>query len=126
MHPATEVHFWTDCTPLDDYCFRLIAALQTLIIRQTQGEDTDPILAKMSLARIHDKHKLKKYWEEKIESHSDIMGSEESRMKSSALSKLREEWLRRLKLRNQQLELFEEKHIRRAKMSQQAFKIPSQ
>ncbi|CAB1318087.1 unnamed protein product [Coregonus sp. 'balchen'] len=78
----------------------------------------------MSLARIHDKHKLKKYWEEKIESHSDMMGNEESRMKSSAL--LREEWLRRLKHRNQQLERFEENHIRRAKMTQQAFKIPSQ
>lgn len=45
IQPATEVHFWTDGTPLEDYCFRLIAAPQTLIIRQTQGEDTDPILA---------------------------------------------------------------------------------
>lgn len=41
----------------------------------------------INLARIHDKYGLKKYWEEKIESHVQRMGNEDSRMKNSALSK---------------------------------------
>lgn len=41
----------------------------------------------INLARIHDKYGLKKYWEEKIESHGQRMGNEDSRMKNSALSK---------------------------------------
>ncbi|KAJ7986960.1 hypothetical protein DPEC_G00333790 [Dallia pectoralis] len=80
-------------------------------------EDTDPTSAKMSLARLHDKHKLRKYWEEKIETHCDMMGNEETRLRNSALSRLREEWLRRLKLRSQQLENFEEERMRTAKMA---------
>lgn len=41
----------------------------------------------MNLARIHDKQKLKTFWEEKIERHDQMTGNEEARMKSSALSK---------------------------------------
>lgn len=41
----------------------------------------------MNLARIHDKRTLKKFWEQKIEKHVERTGSEDSRMKTSALSK---------------------------------------
>ncbi|KTG02947.1 hypothetical protein cypCar_00029732, partial [Cyprinus carpio] len=41
----------------------------------------------INLARIHDKYGLKKFWEEKIESHVQRIGNEDSRMKNSALSK---------------------------------------
>lgn len=41
----------------------------------------------MNLARIHDKQKLKKFWEQKIERHHQMTGNEEARMKRSALSK---------------------------------------
>ncbi|XP_063068617.1 protein FAM240C-like [Engraulis encrasicolus] len=68
----------------------------------------------MNLARIHDKHKLRKFWEEKIESHSQMMGHEEVRKKRSALSKLRDEWVERLKVRNQHLELLDEERVKKA------------
>lgn len=38
-------------------------------------------------ARLHDKYGLKMFWEEKIESHVQRMGNEDSRMNNSALSK---------------------------------------
>ncbi|RXN03373.1 leucine-rich repeat-containing 2 [Labeo rohita] len=41
----------------------------------------------INLARVHDKYGVKKFWEEKIESHIERTGNEDSRMKSSALSK---------------------------------------
>ncbi len=41
----------------------------------------------INLARVHDKCGIKKYWEEKIESHVQRMGNEDLRMKNSALSK---------------------------------------
>ncbi|XP_046728136.1 protein FAM240B [Silurus meridionalis] len=50
----------------------------------------------MSAALIHDKLFIKAYWEKKISNHVQITENEESRMKSSALSKLRDEWLMRL------------------------------
>ncbi|KAL2087703.1 hypothetical protein ACEWY4_016531 [Coilia grayii] len=68
----------------------------------------------MNLARIHDKHKLRNFWEQKIESHSQMMGHEERRMKRSALSKLRDEWVERLKVRNQHLEILYEERVRQA------------
>ncbi|KAG7322566.1 hypothetical protein KOW79_013912 [Hemibagrus wyckioides] len=55
----------------------------------------------MNLARIHDKQKLKKFWEQKIERHHQMTGNEEARMKQSALSKLRKEWIQRLLIRSQ-------------------------
>ncbi|XP_026799501.1 protein FAM240C [Pangasianodon hypophthalmus] len=54
----------------------------------------------MNLARIHDKQKLKKFWEQKIERHHQMTGKEEARMKRSALSKLRKEWIQRLLIRS--------------------------
>ncbi|KAL6472362.1 hypothetical protein MHYP_G00185500 [Metynnis hypsauchen] len=79
-----------------------------------------PDLSAMNLARIHDKHKLKKFWEQKIERHSQMMGNEEFRMKRSALSKLREEWLQRLQSRNQHVnEIMREEKIRKAQRVQE-------
>ncbi|XP_041936990.1 protein FAM240C-like [Alosa sapidissima] len=75
--------------------------------------DTPPLL-EMNLARIHDKHKLKNFWEQKIENHSQMMGDEDLRMKRSALSKLREEWFQRLKIRNQHLEVVHEERVEQA------------
>ncbi|KAF7701011.1 hypothetical protein HF521_002176 [Silurus meridionalis] len=55
----------------------------------------------MNLARIHDKQKLQKFWEQKIERHHQMTGKEEARMKRSALSKLRKEWIQRLQIQSQ-------------------------
>ncbi|XP_051765725.1 uncharacterized protein LOC127520980 isoform X2 [Ctenopharyngodon idella] len=46
-----------------------------------------PAQKMINLARIHDKYGVKKFWEEKIESHVQRTGNEDSRMKNSALSK---------------------------------------
>ncbi|MFT7815662.1 uncharacterized protein LOC108924982 [Arapaima gigas] len=56
----------------------------------------------MNLARIHDKYKTKKFWEQKIENHCQMTSNEELRMKNSALSKLRSEWIQRLGSRSRQ------------------------
>ncbi|XP_056322110.1 protein FAM240C-like [Danio aesculapii] len=78
----------------------------------------------MNLARIHDKHQLKKFWEQKIESHSERMGNEDCRMKSSALSRLREEWLERLQVRNQHVtESMREEQIRKAQRIQGLLRV---
>ncbi|KAK2823240.1 hypothetical protein Q7C36_019840 [Tachysurus vachellii] len=55
----------------------------------------------MNLAQIHDKQKLKKFWEQKIERHHQMTGKEEARMKRSALSKLKNEWIQKLLIRSQ-------------------------
>ncbi|KAF4108463.1 hypothetical protein G5714_011222 [Onychostoma macrolepis] len=78
----------------------------------------------INLARVHDKYGLKKYWEEKIESHGQRMGNEDSRMKNSALSKLREEWVQRLQFRNQHvIESTREQQIRRAQRVQGILRV---
>lgn len=41
----------------------------------------------MNAARIHDKQKLRSFWEEKIVSHSQQMDKELTRMRSSALTR---------------------------------------
>lgn len=41
----------------------------------------------INLARLHDKYGVKMFWEEKIESHVQRVGNEDSRMNNSALSK---------------------------------------
>ncbi|ROL54988.1 hypothetical protein DPX16_5017 [Anabarilius grahami] len=46
-----------------------------------------PAQKMINLACVHDKYGLKKFWEEKIESHVQRTGNEDSRMKNSALSK---------------------------------------
>ncbi|KAG9263035.1 protein FAM240B-like [Astyanax mexicanus] len=79
-----------------------------------------PDVSAMSLARIHDKHKLRKFWEQKIERHSQMEGIEEFRMKRSALSRLRGEWLQRLQSRNQQVnEIIREERIKKAQRIQE-------
>ncbi|XP_044000343.1 protein FAM240C-like [Gambusia affinis] len=73
----------------------------------------------MSVARIHDKEKLRWFWEQRIVQHSQQMDQEENRMRSSALTRLREQWLLRLNLRNQQQQHFyEERRQREQKASQ--------
>ncbi|XP_018592194.1 protein FAM240A [Scleropages formosus] len=62
----------------------------------------------MNLARIHDKYKTKKFWEQKIENHCQMTSNEELRMKNSALSKLRNEWIQRLESRTRQQSSFNE------------------
>ncbi|KAA0704304.1 hypothetical protein E1301_Tti000054 [Triplophysa tibetana] len=78
-----------------------------------------PDASMMNSARIHDKCTLKKFWEQKIEKHVERKGNEDSRMKTSALSKLREEWILRLQNRNQHLiETTREEELRKAKRVQ--------
>ncbi|CAB1457506.1 unnamed protein product [Pleuronectes platessa] len=68
----------------------------------------------MNTARIHDKQKLKSYWEQRIVQHSEHMGEEENRVGSSALARLREQWVVRLDQRNRHQQCFFEERIRRA------------
>ncbi|CAL8326217.1 unnamed protein product [Boreogadus saida] len=72
----------------------------------------------MSVARIHDKHKLKSFWEQRIQQHILLEGAEHSRERDSALLRLREDWLRRLTQRNQNQQSFFEEQIRRASKTQ--------
>lgn len=41
----------------------------------------------MNAARIHDKQKLKSYWEQRIFQHSEMVQEEENRMRSSSLAR---------------------------------------
>ncbi|KAM4719174.1 uncharacterized protein FYW61_015020 [Anableps anableps] len=73
----------------------------------------------MSVARIHDKQKLRWFWEQRIVQHSEQMDKEEKRMRSSALSRLREQWLLRLNQRNRHQQRFlEERRQREQKACQ--------
>ncbi|XP_067270706.1 protein FAM240B [Pseudorasbora parva] len=60
----------------------------------------------MSSALIHDKLFIKTFWEQKIVNHSQMREVEEDRMKKSALTKLRDEWLMRLETRTKHLKNF--------------------
>ncbi|XP_059358879.1 protein FAM240B [Carassius carassius] len=60
----------------------------------------------MSSALIHDKLFIKSFWEQKINNHNHMTETEEERMKRSALTKLRDEWLSRLELRTKHLKNF--------------------
>ncbi|XP_056320200.1 protein FAM240B [Danio aesculapii] len=60
----------------------------------------------MSSALIHDKLFIKTFWEQKIHSHHHLTEAEEDRMKKSALTKLRDEWLTRLETRTKHLKNF--------------------
>ncbi|XP_054613581.1 protein FAM240B [Dunckerocampus dactyliophorus] len=73
----------------------------------------------MNVARIHDKHKLKSFWEQRIVQHSQQMDEEESRKKTSALTRLREQWLVMLDQRNEHQQSFFEERIRRSQKAQQ-------
>ncbi|XP_035464845.1 protein FAM240C-like [Scophthalmus maximus] len=72
----------------------------------------------MNAARIPDKQKLRSFWEQRIEQHDEQMDDEETRCRSSALARLREQWLVRLDQRNQQQQTFFEERIRRAQKAQ--------
>ncbi|NP_001182370.1 uncharacterized protein isoform X1 [Danio rerio] len=60
----------------------------------------------MSSALIHDKLFIKTFWEQKIHNHHHVTEAEEDRMKKSALTKLRDEWLVRLETRTKHLKNF--------------------
>ncbi|XP_068561617.1 protein FAM240C [Cebidichthys violaceus] len=76
----------------------------------------------MNAARIHDKQKLMSFWERKIVQHSEQMDGEEDRRRSSALARLREQWLVMLDQRNQHQQSFFEERIRRAQKAQQSLR----
>ncbi|KAJ4926518.1 hypothetical protein JOQ06_008691 [Pogonophryne albipinna] len=76
----------------------------------------------MSTARIHDKYKLRSFWEQRIVQHSEQVGGEEARRGGSALTRLREQWLLRLDQRNQHQQSFYLERIRRAEMAQQSLR----
>ncbi|KAK2818812.1 hypothetical protein Q5P01_024373 [Channa striata] len=79
----------------------------------------------MNAARIHDKQKLKSFWEQQVVQHSRHMDEEESRMRSSALAWLREQWGVRLNQRNQHQQSFFEERIRRAQKAQLSLRLDS-
>ncbi|XP_076857352.1 protein FAM240C [Brachyhypopomus gauderio] len=60
----------------------------------------------MNEALIHDKLFIKTFWEKRIGNHTKDIENEELRMKNSALSKLRDEWLKRLEFRTKHLKNF--------------------
>ncbi|XP_066499339.1 protein FAM240C [Hoplias malabaricus] len=64
----------------------------------------------MNAALIHDKLFIKTFWEQKISNHTQLTENEELRMKNSALSKLREEWIMRLESRTKHLKNFGDGH----------------
>ncbi|KAK5852467.1 hypothetical protein PBY51_023933 [Eleginops maclovinus] len=76
----------------------------------------------MSTARIHDKHKLRSFWEQRIVQHGEQMDGEEDRRRGSALTRLREQWLVQLDQRNQQQQSFFMERIRRAEIAQQSLR----
>ncbi|KAF7646313.1 hypothetical protein LDENG_00190080 [Lucifuga dentata] len=73
----------------------------------------------MNAARIHNKHKLKSFWEQKIVLHEELMDEEEKRVRNSALTRLRDEWTFRLDQRNQNQKSFFEERIKRSEKVQQ-------
>ncbi|XP_060786784.1 protein FAM240B [Neoarius graeffei] len=64
----------------------------------------------MNAALIHDKLFIKAFWEKRISNHTQITNSEELRMKNSALSKLREEWLMRLESQTKHIKNINDRH----------------
>nr|XP_049593202.1 protein FAM240C [Syngnathus scovelli] len=73
----------------------------------------------MNTARIHDKQKVKFFWERRINQHIQQMVEEERRGKSSALARLRVQWLVKLDRRNEHQQGFLEERIRRSQNAQQ-------
>ncbi|XP_053359152.1 protein FAM240B [Clarias gariepinus] len=57
----------------------------------------------MNAALIHDKLFIKSFWEKRISNHTQMTDGEEIRMKNSALSKLRDEWIIRLESRTKHI-----------------------
>ncbi|XP_077593571.1 uncharacterized protein LOC144210670 [Stigmatopora nigra] len=73
----------------------------------------------MNVARLHDKQKLRFFWEQRIKKHSQQMVDEESRRKCSALTRLRGQWLVKLDQRNEHQTTFFEERFRRSQKAQQ-------
>ncbi|XP_062400103.1 retrotransposon-like protein 1 [Sardina pilchardus] len=73
----------------------------------------------MNLALIHEKLIIKSFWEQRIDKHSHVSETEESRMKKSALGKLRDEWLWRMEARTKHLKTFNEERLKRTKPEKQ-------
>ncbi|KAM8743560.1 uncharacterized protein AB9X84_017880 isoform 1-T2 [Acanthopagrus schlegelii] len=90
--------------------------------KKTEGERRDSSwkTAVMNAARIHDKQKLKSFWEQRIAQHCEQMDKENNRVRSSSLTRLKEQWLVRLDQRYQHQKSFFEERIRRAQMVQQS------
>ncbi|XP_029939969.1 protein FAM240C-like [Salarias fasciatus] len=76
----------------------------------------------MNAARIHDKHKLRSFWEQKIEEHGEQEVEEERRRRSSALTRLREQWVVQLDHRNQHQQSFFEERMRRVQGVRQSLR----
>ncbi|XP_017324326.1 protein FAM240B [Ictalurus punctatus] len=64
----------------------------------------------MNAALIHDKVFIKTFWEKRITNHSQMTEDEELRMKNSALTKLRDEWLIRLECQRKNIKNFNNRH----------------
>ncbi|XP_070690605.1 protein FAM240B [Pempheris klunzingeri] len=70
----------------------------------------------MNLALIHDRLHIKTFWEKRINSDCQYAESEEQRMKSSKLRKLRGEWLVRLENRTKHLKSLKDNYVRKVKV----------
>ncbi|ELV12257.1 hypothetical protein TREES_T100012573 [Tupaia chinensis] len=62
-------------------------------------------------------------WEEKIERHMKQLQSEDSRLRRSALSRLRAEWAQRLQQRNEMLQNLQEVPRRPARLPLEALAL---
>ena len=60
-------------------CVRVRVCVCELVSSRSQG---------LSVARIHDKQKLKSFWEQRIQQHSLLERAEHSRERDSALLRL--------------------------------------
>ncbi|XP_029016550.1 protein FAM240B isoform X2 [Betta splendens] len=69
----------------------------------------------MNLALIHDRLHIKSFWEKKINAECQHVEREQQRRSSSALSKLRGEWLVRLENRNKHLKNLNDSFVKKAK-----------
>ncbi|XP_069043793.1 protein FAM240C [Lepisosteus oculatus] len=67
---------------------------------------------------IHDRRTIKSYWEQIIERHCQIAENEDARMKNSALSKLRGEWITKLESRTKHLKSFNEDLLKKKSVAQ--------
>ncbi|CAB1320223.1 unnamed protein product [Coregonus sp. 'balchen'] len=74
----------------------------------------------MNVALIHDKLFIKDLWEQKIAKHDQRTETEDMRKNNSALTKLRDEWQRRLESRTKHLKKLNDELLRRSKPAKQA------
>ncbi|XP_024274169.1 protein FAM240B [Oncorhynchus tshawytscha] len=74
----------------------------------------------MNVALIHDKLFIKDLWEQKIAKHDQRTETEDMRKKNSSLTKLRDEWHRRLENRTKHLKKLNDELLRKSKLAKQA------